>query len=140
MSCELVSEYVSKLTFEAAGGRFKRGREGSRTPFEILADGLATGLADDINLWWEWERSSHGRRQMVWSRGLKKLAGVDEITDEDAAAEDAGGRTLIVLPRLTWQAVYPVAVELLEATETGGLSAAMHWLDERDLVYEVRDP
>ena len=33
---ERLSGYLSKLTFEAAGGRFKVGREGGRTPFELL--------------------------------------------------------------------------------------------------------
>jgi hypothetical protein len=47
---ERLGGYINKLAFEAAGGRWKKGRKGGRTPFEILADGLATGNADDLDL------------------------------------------------------------------------------------------
>ncbi|MEA2213450.1 MAG: hypothetical protein QOF83_3398 [Solirubrobacteraceae bacterium] len=136
-SLEKLGEYMSKLTFEAAGGRFKRGRKMSRTAFEILADGLETGLADDLELWLEWERASKGRRQLLYSRGLKARAGIDELTDEEISAAKDEGETLVVLPRKTWREVYPIAVELLEATEAGGIAGAMLWLEDRKLLYEV---
>jgi hypothetical protein len=138
-SMEKLADYFSKMTFEAAGGRFKSGRKGGRTPFEVLADGLDTGLAEDLELWLEWEKASKGRRQLVWSRGLKKRAGIEERTDEEIAAATDEGETLLVLPRLSWQVVFPVAVELLEATESGGIAGAMLWLEERGVFYEVQD-
>jgi hypothetical protein len=67
----VVADYFEKMTFEAAGGRFKSGRKGGRTPFEVLADGLVVGLADDSVS----ERSA--ARQLVWSRGLKVRAGIE---------------------------------------------------------------
>jgi Replication protein len=136
-SLEKLGEYMSKLTFEAAGGRFKRGRKASRTAFEILADGLETGLADDLELWLEWERASKGRRQLLYSRGLKARAGIDDLSDEQIAAAKDEGETLVILPRKTWREVYPVAVELLEATEAGGIAGAMLWLEDRELLYEL---
>jgi hypothetical protein len=136
---ERIAGYFEKMTFEAAGGRFKSGRKGGRTPFEVLADGLATGLADDLELWLEWERSSKGRRQLVWSRGLKAKAGIEDRSDEEIAAESDEGETLVILPRLTWREVWPVAVELLEATEAGGVAGAMLWLEDRGLFYEIPD-
>jgi len=138
-SMEKLADYFSKMTFEAAGGRFKSGRKGGRTPFEVLADGLDTGLAEDLELWLEWEKASKGRRQLVWSRGLKKRAGIEERTDEEVAAATDEGETLLVLPRLSWQVVFPVAVGLLEATEAGGIAGAMLWLEERGVFYEVQD-
>lgn len=138
-SLERVADYFSKMTFEAAGGRFKSSRKGGRTPFEVLADGFTTGLADDLEAWLEWERASKGRRQLVWSRGLKAAALIDELTDEEIATASDEGETLLVLPKLTWRSVYPVAVELLEATETGGIAGAMIWLEDRGLLYEVPD-
>jgi hypothetical protein len=111
----------------------------SRTAFEILADGLETGLADDLELWLEWERASKGRRQLLHSQGLKTRVGIDELTDEEiAAAKDEGeGETLVILPRKTWREVYPIAVELLEAPEAGGIAGQCSGWEDRALLYEV---
>jgi hypothetical protein len=136
-SLERVADYFSKMTFEAAGGRFKSGRKGGRTPFEVLADGLETGLADDLDLWLEWEKASKGRRQLVWSRGLKAQAAITDLTDEEIAEASDDGETLVILPRLTWREVWPVAVQLLEATEVAGVAGALIWLEDRDLLYEI---
>jgi hypothetical protein len=125
------------MTFEIAGGRFKKGRKKGRTPFEILADGLETGLADDLDLWLEWETASKGRRQLVWSRGLKVRVEIEELSDEEIAEASDEGETLVVLPRQTWREVWPVAVQLLEATEAGAVAGALLWLDDRGLLYEV---
>jgi hypothetical protein len=138
-SLEMLSDYFNKMSYEAAGGRFKQGRKGGRTAFEILADGLETGNADDLERWLEWEAASKGRRQLVWSRGLKARAGIEDLTDEEIAAQKDEGETLLVLPRLSWQQVWPVAVELLEATEQGGISGAMVWLEDRGISYEIQD-
>jgi hypothetical protein len=138
-SREMLSDYFQKIAYEAAGGRFKSGRNGGRTPFEILADGLETGLADDLELWLEWEAASKGRRQLLWSRGLKKRVGIEDLDDEEIAAQKDEGETLLVLPRLSWRQVWPVAVELLEAVEQGGVAGAMLWLDDRGISYEVQD-
>ncbi len=138
-SFERVADYFNKMTFEMAGGRFKKGRKGGRTPFEVLADGLETGLADDLEIWLEWEQASKGRRQLVWSRGLKARSGIEDLTDEEIAEAADEGETLLILPRRTWQAIRDFAVELLDATEAGGLAAAMIWLEDRELLYEVPD-
>ena len=90
-------------------------------------------------MWLEWEKASKGRRQLVWSRGLKKRAGIEDRTDEQSAAEQDEGETLLVLPRLSWQQVWPAAVELLEATEQGGIAGAMVWLEDRGIPYEIQD-
>lgn len=138
---ERLGKYINKLAFEAVGGRWKKGRKGGRTPFEILGDALATGLADDVELWWEWEQASKGMRQLVWSRGLKQRAGIDEQTDEEIAEEAEQGHTIAVLPARTWKRVYPEAEDLLSATERGGRQAAYRWLDSRGLVFDpVEDP
>jgi replication protein len=131
-----LGKYLSKIVFEAVGGRFKQGRRGGRTPFELLHDGLSTGNADDLELWFEWEQDSKGMQQLVWSNGLKTAAGVDDIKDGQIAAEDAGGETVLVLSGGTWPRVYVEAESLLEALEKGGITAACGWLDARDLPYQ----
>ena len=73
---ETLGEYLVKAALEVASQATKNGRDGSRTPLQILADGLATGLADDLELWAEYEQASWGRRQMTWSRELRRWAGL----------------------------------------------------------------
>lgn len=145
-----LGKYLSKLTYEAAGGRFKKGGKGkprftadgreivSRTPFELLDEALTTGLADDMERWFEWESGSKGMQQLVWSNGLKAAAGVEDASDEEIAeADDLDGGTILVISARSWHRVYWEAADLLTVTEQGGCPAAMSWLDERGLVYET---
>lgn len=64
----------------------KRGRSG-RTPAQLLAASCDEGDREAGRLWAEYATVFHGRRQLVWSRGLKALAGVGEIDDQEAAQD-----------------------------------------------------
>ena len=129
-----VADYISKAAFEVASPATKDGRDGNRYPFAILADGLATGLADDLELWFEYEQASRDRRQMTWSRDLRKWAGLDvERSDEEVAADDKHGVTMLMLPGNTWRQVRAHAHELLTVAEVGGPEAAQQWLERRGL-------
>lgn len=63
----------------------KQGR-GGRTPAQLLADS-ADGDLRAGHLWREYAEAFHGRRQLVWSRGLKSLAGINQVDDEEAAQD-----------------------------------------------------
>lgn len=65
----------------------KSGRAG-RSPFQLLADYADQGDKRAGALFAEYAAAFKGRRQLVWSPGLKKRAGIDEVSDEQAA-EDA---------------------------------------------------
>ena len=136
LTLEKLGEYLNKMAFEAMGGRFKKGRAGGRNPHEILSDVLATGLADDMDLWWDWERGSKGRQQVVWSNGFKDAVGIDDVTDEEIAAALEDGATYLEIPGVSWREMRHVAVELLEAFESGGMTGAAGWLDYRGLPFE----
>jgi hypothetical protein len=133
-SIDAAADYISKAAFEVASPATKDGRNGNRSPFAILADGLATGLADDLELWWEYETASHDRRQLTWSRDLRNWAGLrGERSDEEIAAADQHGSTLLMLPGETWCQVRNSAHVLLGVAEAGGIAAAQAWLDRRGL-------
>lgn len=67
----------------------KLGRGGGRTPAQLLAAAVDDHDDEAGALWQRFAAVFQGRRQLVWSRGLKKSAGIEDTSDEDAAAEDA---------------------------------------------------
>ena len=66
----------------------KKGRAG-RTPAQLLAAAVDDGDDQAARLWQRFAAVFQGRRQLVWSRGLKKAVGIGDTSDEDAAKEDA---------------------------------------------------
>lgn len=100
---EVVAAYVGKggsdIGLEMTMGGHKRGRDENRTPFQILADIAVFGEEPDVRLWREWLAGSKGRRQLVWSRGLKDMAGVAEMTDQEVAEQGPERETLGFISR-----------------------------------------
>lgn len=121
---------AAAAAYEVTGSQSKRRGKGGRAPFDILRDIVANGDADDLDLWHEWETASKGRRQLVWSRGLRDEVGLnDEKTDEEIAAEDAGGDVLEWLhddwrgSQLAWHKADLLAAA--EADDTGETLCAL---------------
>ncbi|MFI8773872.1 protein rep [Gordonia sp. NPDC062954] len=98
-----LGQYVTKLAWdvpaEIALGAVKYamsvGDRESRTPFEILAAVATADRTDrddaqvqrDRLLWYQWERASHGRRQITWCHGLQKDLGLTDVgSDEELAS------------------------------------------------------
>jgi hypothetical protein len=110
---------------EVARGDLKQGRQGGRTPIEILDDFRWTGDADDLWLWHEYERATKGRQCITWSKGLRQLLDVeDEQTDEEIAAEEVGGDDIALIPGETWRVITWIPgmpAGILDASEKAGL-------------------
>lgn len=64
----------------------KKSRAG-RTPQQLLAASSDEGDRRAGHLWLEFSKNFKGRRQLIWSDGLKKLVGIGEIDDEEAAED-----------------------------------------------------
>ncbi|MBA3339342.1 MAG: protein rep [Geodermatophilaceae bacterium] len=107
---------------EIACGSLKTARTGNMTPMALLRHFTATGDADALQLWHEWETASANRRQMTQSRGLRDRlqllackpddAVADdadhgaEQTDEDiAGSQDRGDKPILILDAQTWRRV-----------------------------------
>lgn len=120
---------ADKAGFEVAGGSNKKARNGNRTPFQILADVVALGDADDLALWWEWEEASHNRRQLTWSAGLRDFLALGaEKTDEEIAEEELGGEVVLMLSAPEFLVVRWYAEQLLHLVETQPLAVAKSWV------------
>jgi hypothetical protein len=113
-----IADYFTKSTYGAAAMEMTRGdmkdaKRGNRTPFGILR-GLVRDLGErtpadaaaDEALWSEWERVSKGRRQIVWSNGLRSRLGLDvELTDEEIVDQDEGGENVATITADMWHVI-----------------------------------
>jgi hypothetical protein len=143
---DVMADYFAKNTYDAdasraalelARGDLKEARRGNRTPFRILADIEAFGLADDVDLWLEWEQASKGRRQLTWSRDLRALLALgDEATDEDLASDELGSEAddLVEIPAegvrlLAAFHLHAAVLDAAEHDETGNV--LRHYLTSR---------
>lgn len=118
-------DYIAKswtAAEELALGNVKTGRAGGRSPDQILAD-AADGCSRSRGLWAEYARAFHGRRQLMWSPGLKARFGVNEMTDAEAAeSSDAADAQTVVLWTFTheeWAIARSRKTAILRAAERG---------------------
>jgi hypothetical protein len=122
---------------ELARSDLKQGRNGHRTPLEILESFRWTGDLADLALWHEYERATYRRQAITWSNGLKARLATEERTDEEIAAEEVGGDVLMVIDADSWRQVTlapGLAAYLLDQAEADGRAGvlaalARHGLD-----------
>ena len=129
------------ISEEMTLARTKKGRAGGRSPWQILRD-AAAGCEASATLWQEYSRVMHGRRQQVWSNGLKEACGVLEVEDEEAAEgeefTEEQDELLATWPKASWNRLRHRRGELLTAAETGG-APAVEELVQRTLGGEAQE-
>jgi hypothetical protein len=78
----------------------------TRPVWDLLTD-VSAGDADALDLWHEWETASKGRKQLFWSRGLRRdlLGDVRERDDEQIAQEEVGDRDLLWITADGWSSL-----------------------------------
>lgn len=97
---------AESASYEVARGDLKDGRFGNRTPFQILADLVASGDLDDLDAWHEWERASVGRRQIGWSKGMRALLLTEpEKDDQELADAERAGEVVATIDRDTYDQI-----------------------------------
>lgn len=122
---------------ELTKGHVKKGRMGGRTPFALLHD-YATG--DDKQagaLFAEFVRVFHGRRQLFWSKGLRRdlLDQEQEATDQELAEQVMDNASLLgTLTLDQWRRVLAAPRKdtrglLLEVAAAGGWPAVQTFLE-----------
>lgn len=121
---DYANKYVAKwgLDYEMTKGHTKKAKNGY-TPFDILNlahHGAMIGDRTAKSLWQEWGVAIKGQRQLVWGRGLKKLLGVDEKSDEELALEtEKQGELVAEVPDFLFMLieVYKKRAEFLRCIE-----------------------
>jgi hypothetical protein len=110
------------LGAEMTKGHIKRAKDGE-TPFDLLRAVFADGDPEAVRLFREFAAAFHGKRQLVWSRGLRELLGLD-VEQTDAELEGACEADAEILGRLVpsqWLAVVAadLRAQLLELARHG---------------------
>lgn len=166
-----ISEYFAKQLYhlkgegstahDVTGSHGKEAKNGNRTPFGILAelvDVARTGLLDesrdasapssaleDLELWHTFEHASRGRRQLLWSRGLRAdlLPALEDQDDQSVVDEAPGGDTYVHADRhaLRYITQRRLIADLLEAAESDDTGWNLRgWLDEVGLEWSPGPP
>lgn len=98
-----VRDYLTKFAAEISSiSTIKQGRQGSRTPFEILAD-ASEGDKASVVLWREYYIATRGRHSLAWSRGLKSLMGVSEVSDDSIVEDYEAGDPMLWVLAVDWR-------------------------------------
>ena len=127
------AKYVSKwgLEDEMTKGHTKKARHGE-TPFDFLRSYLADPNDKQAGaLFREFAEAFKGKRQLVWSRGLKKRYAIGELSDDELSAQmDDEARLLGQIRLDQWCDV--LAVEgrgvVLQLAASGGWDAVAGYL------------
>lgn len=128
------AKYASKwgLESELTQWHRKKGKIQSRTPFDLLRDVLETGDTHAGNLFRHYAEAFQGRHQLQFSRGLKQLYAIAELSDDElVAAQDEDAILLGSLDLEQWRVVCQNEARglLLEVAANGGWSAVLELLD-----------
>jgi hypothetical protein len=105
---DFAADYVSKwgMDYEIAKAHVKKGKKGaSRSPFQLLVD-YEQGDMQAGALFREYAEAFKGKRQLVWSKGLKKLFGIEQKSDKEVLDEQKEKAiSKIIIHRADWSAV-----------------------------------
>jgi hypothetical protein len=133
--------YVAKwgASCEMTKSHLKTGKKDSASPWDLLRDYVETGSETSGRLFKEYGDAFHGKRQLVWSRGMRKLLHLgEEKTDEEVAEEIKEQADLVItISNRDWYAIVAndLRGEVLQAAQLHGAEGVNH------LLYSLRgDP
>jgi len=133
------SDYLAKLDDskhwgadrELAKGNVKQAKGKGSHPFDLLSKSI-DGEKQSRVLFSEYADAMRGKAQIFWSRGLKSLVGVDELTDEQLATmEFDPAFPLGQLDKQDWSLIVKNQKQafILDLAETSGFEGVRFYLD-----------
>lgn len=133
-------QYISKwgIEEEMTKGHIKKGRLGGSTPFDLLRLS-EDGCVRSGRLFQQYAKAFKGKRQLSWSKGLKALLLVEEVTDEQLATETEKDSIQVKeLALEVWRLIkrYKVRADFLKAVE---LDVIDGYSRADDLVMEIAE-
>ncbi len=130
-------QYVSKwgLESEITKGHLKKGKDDGMTPFDLLRQSVEMPLFG--MLFREFADAFKGKRQLVWSGGLKKLLGIKKKSDDEIVNET--DEQSIVVNELAFEVFQFISLHSMQADYLHKIE--LDWLDNgtraRDLVQRI---
>ena len=140
-----ISEYVAKYGHQPKDAGWSIGRELSKsvskrasrdglTPQQLLMQSAA-GNKHAGALWREYSDAMHGKRQLVWSPGLRAAVGMDaEESDETIAATIDESESFVEITRSGWSHLVTMSDDvrptLLQLAAAGDVSALLHFCED----------
>lgn len=122
------------ITHEIAKQPTKKGKIGGRTPAQLLCD-YGNGDIRSGRLWFEYALAFKGKKQLVWSKGLREILAIGLEIDDKAIAESVpdGSEILATLNREEWQAIIRADIkgELLDMAVQLEPEMFRRWLSEK---------
>ena len=137
-------DYVGKwgCEHEMTKAHIKKGHEGHLTPFQFL-DEYGAGDERYKGLYLEYAKEFKGKKQLVWSRGLRdELEMQAEISDEEIAqADDPDSDPFARIPARVWLVVAKKEKqgELLEVCRKGEEAVADYLNDLTRLTWRLEE-
>jgi hypothetical protein len=142
IECQSAADYMAKMGREQTWGvsselakqHIKSGRGDSMTPMDLLRS-YEIGNKHHGALFVQYAEAFYGKRQIIWSKGLKALFGIEQREDQELAEEELSDDSVEILKitAVEWRAVlsmrYDVRAQVLLAAEAGGYDAARLYLD-----------
>lgn len=129
------AKYASKwgIESELTKAHIKKGREGRLTPFDLLREVLNVGCADSHDSFTEYAKAFYGKRQLVWSAGLRSLLKLEEEkSDIEVAEEEEEGSVLLgSLTVLQWKVILSADKrgELLRVAKNEGWQGVLLYIE-----------
>jgi hypothetical protein len=125
-NAEAASNYLStwSVDLELTKAFSKKGRLDSKTPWDLARDFQQIGDLESAQLFREFARVFKGKKQLVWSKGLRTKLGMEpEKSDKKVAEEMGEGREPVCnLSRAQWAMVlsFRARSQILEIARSGG--------------------
>ena len=90
----------------------KKDKQGKLHPFDFPVLYEKTGDTKYLKLWWEYEESTHRKRAISYSKGLKRYLGIGEKTDEELLEEREDGCDVMEFESEEWKIVCMFSLEM----------------------------
>jgi len=141
IECESAAAYMAKFGREQTWGisselskqHVKSGKAKSMSPFDLLRS-YEAGNKEHGARFIEYAEAFFGKRQIVWSDGLKSVFGIGEKTDEELEAEELDSAELLIkINSDEWKKIlhskFDIRGYVLELAESGGFDSVRDFLD-----------
>lgn len=142
IECQSAADYMAKagreqtwgVSSELSKAHVKTGKAGRMTPFDLLRS-YEAGNAQHGALFIEYAKAFFGKRQIMWSKGLKAVFGIAVKEDQEIAQQELSEDAVhqFSITAYEWRVVlhqpYDVRSQILLLAELAGVEGARSYIE-----------